>query len=200
MHMTLVEISTEDVRVAFSNIKNGKAPRMGNTHEELLKAAPSRILDVLTKLFNECSRGSEPPTDCKRTEISPGAGVIAITTDGSALYARSQDFRRPMTLSELWDCGKVLKSLRQCCSLTPNLFKIFLQEVLSSWTKKFYLMGISIGDITLYTLLFADYQVIVAGDRDDAAYMLRKLEKRTNKWGTTINIKKTAIMVVGDDD
>ncbi|KAL3284616.1 hypothetical protein HHI36_018770 [Cryptolaemus montrouzieri] len=41
-HMILVEqqeISTEDVRVALSNMKNGKAPRIGNIHVELLKAA-----------------------------------------------------------------------------------------------------------------------------------------------------------------
>ncbi|KAL3286475.1 hypothetical protein HHI36_000981 [Cryptolaemus montrouzieri] len=65
-HITLVEqpeISTEDVRVALSNIKNGKAPGIENKHVELLRAASSGMLDVLTQLFNECLRGSEPPSD-----------------------------------------------------------------------------------------------------------------------------------------
>ncbi|KAL3288716.1 hypothetical protein HHI36_003151, partial [Cryptolaemus montrouzieri] len=68
-HMTLVEqpeISTEDVRVALSNMKNGRAPEIGNIHVELLKAVPSGMLNVLTQLFNECLRGSEPPTDWKK--------------------------------------------------------------------------------------------------------------------------------------
>ncbi|KAL3285910.1 hypothetical protein HHI36_000428 [Cryptolaemus montrouzieri] len=68
-HMILVEqpeILTEDVRVALSNMKNGKAPVLGNILIELLKAAPNGMLDVLAQLFNECLRGSKPPADLKR--------------------------------------------------------------------------------------------------------------------------------------
>ena len=40
--------------------------------------------------------------------------------------------------------------------------------------KKFSKMGIAIGSTCLYTLLFADDQVLIANDEDDIAYMTRK--------------------------
>lgn len=60
-------------------------------------------------------------------------------------------------------------------------------------------MGLPIGDEVIHTLLFADDQVLIAGDEDDAAYMFRKLQDEYRRWGLTINIKKTVYMVVGDE-
>lgn len=90
------------------------------------------------------------------------------------------------------------KGLRQGCSLAPLLFKIYLEEALKEWKRKCSGMGLPIGDTVLHTLLFADDQVIIAGDEDDAAYMFRKLQEEYNKWGLTINIKKTEYMVAGE--
>ncbi|XP_030751610.1 uncharacterized protein LOC115879104 [Sitophilus oryzae] len=61
-------------------------------------------------------------------------------------------------------------------------------------------MGIPVGKDTLYTLLFGDDQVLIAGDRDDSSYTFRKLHEEYSKWGLTINTKKTEYMVVGDDE
>ena len=58
-------------------------------------------------------------------------------------------------------------------------------------------MGIPIDDEVLYTLLFADDQVLLATDRDDISYMLRKLKEEYNKWGLTINTLKTEYMIAG---
>ncbi|XP_030768112.1 uncharacterized protein LOC115891711 [Sitophilus oryzae] len=60
--------------------------------------------------------------------------------------------------------------------------------------------GLPVGKDTLYTLLFADDQVLIAVDRDDSSYMFRKLHEEYSKWGLTINSKKTEYMVVGDDE
>ena len=54
---------------------------------------------------------------------------------------------------------KVTKGLKKGCCLSPTLFKIYIQETLSSWMKKCSKMGIEIGSTCLYTLLFADDQV-----------------------------------------
>lgn len=94
----------------------------------------------------------------------------------------------------------ITKGLRQGCSLAPLLFKIYLEEVLKSWKRKCHRMGITIGDETLYTLLFADDQVIIAEDADDSNYMLRKLQEEYEKWGLILNTKKTEYMVVGDGE
>lgn len=61
-------------------------------------------------------------------------------------------------------------------------------------------MGIQTGQETLFTLLFADDQVLIAGDQDDSSYMFRKLQTEYEKWGLTINLKKTEYMVVGDEE
>ena len=52
-------------------------------------------------------------------------------------------------------------------------------------------MGIPIDDEVLYILLFADGQVLLAMDRDDLSYRLRKLKEEYNKWVLTINTPKT---------
>jgi len=41
-------------------------------------------------------------------------------------------------------------------------------------------MGIPLEDITLYTLQFADDQVVLAGDKEDSEYMPRKLRETRN--------------------
>jgi len=38
-------------------------------------------------------------------------------------------------------------------------------------------MGIPLENITLYTLPFADDQVVLAGDKEDLEYMTRKLKE-----------------------
>jgi hypothetical protein len=45
-------------------------------------------------------------------------------------------------------------------------------------------MGLPINqDYNLYNLLFADDQVIISQDTEDAEYMLRKLVEEYMKWG-----------------
>lgn len=58
-------------------------------------------------------------------------------------------------------------------------------------------MGISIDNDKLYSLNFADDQVVFAEDEDDVCYMIRKLNEEYRKWGLQINFKKTEYMVVG---
>jgi len=50
---------------------------------------------------------------------------------------------------------------------------------------------------TLYTLQFADDQVVLAGDKDDLEYMTRKLEETYEKWGLDMNFNKTKYLCVG---
>lgn len=58
-------------------------------------------------------------------------------------------------------------------------------------------MGIDIGDTCLYTLQFADDQVIMANDKDDLEYMARKLREEYKQWGLEINLRKTKYLPIG---
>ncbi|XP_044766946.1 uncharacterized protein LOC123322925 [Coccinella septempunctata] len=59
-------------------------------------------------------------------------------------------------------------------------------------------MGIQMNDECLSTLLFADDQVIVTNDENDADYMFRKLKEEFEAWGLTINMNKSEYLKVGD--
>lgn len=69
---------------------------------------------------------------------------------------------------------------------------------LQNWTRKCRYMGIQIHpDYYLYNLLFADDQVIITEDTDDASYMLRKLVEEYKIWGLEINFNKTEYLTMG---
>jgi hypothetical protein len=58
-------------------------------------------------------------------------------------------------------------------------------------------MGLPINqDYKLYNLLFADDQVIIAQDIEDAEYMLRKLVEEYMKWELQINFGKTEYLTL----
>lgn len=81
-------------------------------------------------------------------------------------------------------CGKVIssefvvsKGLRQGCGMSPSLFKIYLETVLSQWNRSCSSMGIEIKNTIIHSLLFADDQVIMAQERDDIKFMTKKVNK-----------------------
>jgi hypothetical protein len=46
---------------------------------------------------------------------------------------------------------------------------------LENWQKKCAMMGLEIQDMTIYSMLLADDQLIIAQDYEDLEYMTRKL-------------------------
>jgi hypothetical protein len=57
-------------------------------------------------------------------------------------------------------------------------------------------MGIPLDNITLYTLQFADDQVVLAGDKEDLEYMTHKLKETYEKWGLDTNLNKTKYLCI----
>ena len=56
-------------------------------------------------------------------------------------------------------------------------------------------MGIPIQNTYVYSLNFADDQVLLAQDHDDMEYMVRKLKEEYEKWGLAINLEKSKYTV-----
>jgi len=92
----------------------------------------------------------------------------------------------------------VTQGLRQGCSLSPTLFKIYIQNALEHWQKKCARMGLEIQDTTIYSMLFADDQLLTAQDFEDLEYMTRKLIEEYELWGLKLNVTKTKYMAIGD--
>ena len=88
---------------------------------------------------------------------------------------------------------KVEKGLRQGCSISPTLFKIFIHVALLNWSRKCSGTGVPIGDKsqdTIYTHLFADDQVLITQEHEDMEFMVRKLLEKYKNWGLQINFEK----------
>lgn len=89
------------------------------------------------------------------------------------------------------------KGVKQGCCISPTLFKIYLSAALEKWSRKCSSMGIWLNDSPVYTILFADDQVVMAEDQQDMTYMLNKLIEEYTKWGLEVNTEKTQSMVIG---
>ena len=85
----------------------------------------------------------------------------------------------------------ITKGLCQGCCISPTLFKIYMWKALEEWKRKCSRMGIPLENTTLYTLQFADDQVVLAGDKEDLEYMTHKLKETYKKWGLVMNLNKT---------
>jgi len=54
-------------------------------------------------------------------------------------------------------------------------------------------MGLEIQDTTIYSMLFADDQLLIAQDYEDLEHMTRKLIDEYELWGLKLNVKKLNI-------
>jgi len=93
---------------------------------------------------------------------------------------------------------RVSMGLRQGCSLSPTLFKVYLERVLRNWKRKCQPIGIPIQNTHIYSLNFSDDQVLFAQDHDYTEYMTRKLKEEYEKWGLIINLGKTKYICMGE--
>lgn len=112
-------------------------------------------------------------------------------------------YEQPMTKikigSTITEGFTTTKGLKQGCCLSPTLFKIYLESALNEWKKKCGNMGMPLNESILYTLCFADDQIVIAQDHDDMNYMMRKLIEEYEKWGLEVNLKKTEYMCLGGE-
>jgi len=78
------------------------------------------------------------------------------------------------------------KGVRQGCPLSPTLFHIYLDEIITEWQKQ-DITGIKLSkNQQLSTLLFADDQVIIADTEDNLQKVVHKLNQIITECGFTI--------------
>ena len=89
------------------------------------------------------------------------------------------------------------KNIHRDFRFSSTLFKIYIRKALEEWKRKCSGMGISLENTTLYTLQFADDQVVLVGDKEDLEYMTRKLKETYEKWGLDMNLNKKILLYWG---
>ena len=82
--------------------------------------------------------------------------------------------------------------LRQGCVLSPTLFSLYINDVVTTMKKKVY--GLQCGSDTIPGLLFADDTALLAHDEDSLRKSLNCLVEWCEEWGVGINVSKCGIM------
>ena len=95
---------------------------------------------------------------------------------------------------------EINKGVRQGCPLSPTLFNIYLDEIITKWQNQ-DVIGIKLSkNRQLSTMLFADDQVIVADTEDNLQKVAYKLNQIITEYGLTISAQKTKSMAFKERD
>ena len=84
--------------------------------------------------------------------------------------------------------------LRQGQTSSPALFALFLED-LEMFFQNEQDCGLTIRDICIFILLFADDMVLTGNSREDLQHSLNRLHEYCERWGLEVNIGKTKIVV-----
>ena len=95
------------------------------------------------------------------------------------------------SFSEFFECSI---GLRQGEVISPVMFSMFLED-LELFLQDDINSGLSIDDITIILLLFADDMVILGKSPQDLQNSIDLLQSYCEKWGLSINVKKTKVVV-----
>ena len=82
--------------------------------------------------------------------------------------------------------------LRQGCVLSPTLFSLYINDVVTTLKEKGH--GLQCGSDTIPGLLFADDTALLAHDEDSLRKSLNCLVEWCEEWGVGINVSKCGIM------
>ncbi|KAK3862577.1 hypothetical protein Pcinc_031574 [Petrolisthes cinctipes] len=81
--------------------------------------------------------------------------------------------------------------VRQGCLLSPTLFNIFLERIMSNALED-HVGTVNIGGRTITNLRFADDIDGVAGEENELSRLVNQLDRASTKFGMEISAEKTA--------
>ena len=84
--------------------------------------------------------------------------------------------------------------LRQGCLLSPTLFNLFLEEIMSEIEIK-HATSISVGGRPILNLKFADDIDLLAGSNAELQNLTDELAKSTSRYGMEISAEKSKVMI-----
>ena len=92
------------------------------------------------------------------------------------------------------ECFSCLNGVKQGEHVSPLMFILFINDLYES------LLNdnddyITLNDLKLFLLLFADDAVLFSYTREGLQILLDRLKNYCDKWGLTVNISKTVVMV-----
>ena len=91
-------------------------------------------------------------------------------------------------------CVDILRGVAQQCTLSPNLFKVYIHDMIVAVEAA--KQGVTIGEDTVSGLRFADDFVGISESPDGLRKQIEKALEYTRKWRATANVKKCAVVVV----
>ena len=97
--------------------------------------------------------------------------------------------------SSIGDWFRTTLRVRQGCLLSPTLFNIFLERIMTDALED---QGgtVSIGRRTNANLRFADDIDVLAGEEEELANLVERRDKASTAYGMEISAKKTKLMKV----
>lgn len=137
-----------------------------------------------------------------RRELLAGLREAGISSELIAAihHLYKDDVYRVKCGSRLSEPFRASKGLKQGCCMSPTLFKIYLEQAVKVWSTRWRSRGVDIEGEMLFSLYFADDQVVISTKRDNLEHMLRDLNEEYRKKGLKINFNKTEYMAVGSPD
>jgi hypothetical protein len=92
---------------------------------------------------------------------------------------------------------EINKAIRQGCRLSPTLFNMYLDEIITKWLKQDITGAKLSKNQHLSTLLLADDQVITADTEDNLQKAAHKLHRLITDYGLTISVQKKSMALKG---
>ena len=108
------------------------------------------------------------------------------------LYAGQEATAR--TEYETTDRSQMGKGIRQGCVLSPCLFNLYAEYIMSSAGLDIAQAELKIGGRNINNLRYADGTTLMAEHEEELMSLLRKVKEESGEVGLNLNIQKTKIM------
>ena len=111
------------------------------------------------------------------------------------LYAGKEATVRTRHVTTDW--FQIGKGVRQGCILSPRLFNLYAENIISSAGLEEAQAGIKIAGRNINKLRYAEDTTLIAESEEELKSLLMKVNEQSEKVGLKLNIKKTKIMASG---